>query len=369
MQFTSFTLPDIKDSDLNSEKERRQILEYLYQLTEQLRFVLTNIDEENLSAELAGKIDNNDAINTLSGEIKDAYGNIASLARTSKDLTSRISTAEGNISTLTQTAISLTSRISTAEGNISTIDQYAHSLTLSVSNGTDNSIIKLMAGSVQIASQTIKFTGNIIFASNLTDGVTQINGGNILTGTVAAARIDVDNLYVKHLSSQGANFVSLDAVNGLCHLGGDYIRVNGVEFGYVKGTYQVSVVPSYSGGYGNVGVGDYYWDQVKADKLYYISFCRQWSARKYKTDILDITDDDIGNIDSLSLVSFIVKADKTQTRQPGVLADNLYSVFPLAVSLDDDGEPDSVDYSKLCVLALYEIKKLRARVRQLEETA
>ena len=37
MAFTGLALPDIKESDLNSEKERRQILEYLYQLTVQLR--------------------------------------------------------------------------------------------------------------------------------------------------------------------------------------------------------------------------------------------------------------------------------------------------------------------------------------------
>lgn len=44
MPFTGFSLPDIKDSDLDSEKERRKILEYLYQLTEQLRYVLSNLD-------------------------------------------------------------------------------------------------------------------------------------------------------------------------------------------------------------------------------------------------------------------------------------------------------------------------------------
>ena len=104
MALPSFTLPEIKDSDLNSGKERRKILEYLYQLTEQLRYVLSNLDEENLAPALAEKLDGSQAVAALSGEIRDAYGNIAALRRTAQSLSSEITAVDGRVSTVEQTA-------------------------------------------------------------------------------------------------------------------------------------------------------------------------------------------------------------------------------------------------------------------------
>ncbi len=53
MMFSGFQLPNITDSDLRTEKEIKEIKDYLYQLQEQLRFVLNNIDLDNLSKDLA----------------------------------------------------------------------------------------------------------------------------------------------------------------------------------------------------------------------------------------------------------------------------------------------------------------------------
>lgn len=53
MMFSGFQLPNITDSDLRTEKGIKEIKDYLYQLQEQLRFVLNNIDLDNLSKDLA----------------------------------------------------------------------------------------------------------------------------------------------------------------------------------------------------------------------------------------------------------------------------------------------------------------------------
>ena len=56
MAFNGFTLPDLSGNKLESKKERQQILEYLYQLGEQLRYTLGNLDQNNLSRGLSQTI-------------------------------------------------------------------------------------------------------------------------------------------------------------------------------------------------------------------------------------------------------------------------------------------------------------------------
>ena len=79
-------------------------------------------------------------------------------------LSTRVESAEGNITTLTATANGLTTRVESAEGDVTTIKQWADSLTLSVANGDSSSTIRLMAGSTEISSGSIGFTGVVTFS-------------------------------------------------------------------------------------------------------------------------------------------------------------------------------------------------------------
>lgn len=103
-----------------------------------------------------------------------------------QSITSTVQGIDGRVSTVEQTANGLTSTVQGLSGSVSTLEQKVDSFTLSVSNGTSSSTIKLMAGTTQLSSQAIKFTGNVIFASDLTDGETTISGDNILTGEISA---------------------------------------------------------------------------------------------------------------------------------------------------------------------------------------
>lgn len=49
MAMLNLTLPNFNESDLSDEKQRRRIMNYLVKLDEQLRFVLSNLDEENVT--------------------------------------------------------------------------------------------------------------------------------------------------------------------------------------------------------------------------------------------------------------------------------------------------------------------------------
>lgn len=199
----------------NSTGDKLTAIEnYLKMLLEQLRYTLANLDEGNFNeAGLSGIADmitdpiiarmqdENDNIMQLivgpdgiGAQLSDAKGNISSLQSTASALQSRISNAEGSISSLTQTAASLDSRISDLDGAVSEISQTVNGITLSVSNGEKSSTITLLANGTEISSQTISFEGNVVFESELADGTTEINGGCIRTGTIAADYIDLYGL-------------------------------------------------------------------------------------------------------------------------------------------------------------------------------
>ena len=292
-------------------------------------------------------------------------------------------TAEGVQSTVTKDNI------------ISTINQSAESVSIDASKinltgyVTVNSLkaggtTQIDGGRITtgtIAAERINLTGYVTVNSLGAGGTTQIDGGRITTGKVAAARIDVDNLYVKHLSAADGTFSgTLQAVNGtfLGTLQGvsgyfntlstssgavnfytNYIDISGVQIGYAAQYSDVCVVPT-GAGVGNIGVGDYYWDQVKANRF------AQASSERYKKNILNAADSDFSDIAEIRIVTYENKNGKSG-RQIGVIAEELYKVFPYAVCLNDAGEPDGVEYGKLSLLAIEAIQKLERRVKKLEE--
>ena len=243
------------------------------------------------------------------------------------------------------------------------------------------STINQSAESVSIDASKINLTGYVTINSLKAGGTTQIDGGRITTGKVAAARIDVDNLYVKHLSAadgtfsgtlQGVNgtflgtlqgvsgyFNTLSTSSGAVNFYTNYIDISGVQIGYAAQYSDVCVVPT-GAGVGNIGVGDYYWDQVKANRF------AQASSERYKKNILNAADSDFSDIAEIRIVTYENKNGKSG-RQIGVIAEELYKVFPYAVTLDDNGIPDGVEYGKLSLLAIEKIQKLERRVAVLEK--
>lgn len=102
------------------------------------------------------------------------------------EIRTSIRDAEGNISTLQQTATSLSSRINGVDNRVTEISQSLDSITLSVSNGETSSTISLVKDGISLSSKTIRFTGQIIFEDNLSDGQTIISGDNIQTGEISS---------------------------------------------------------------------------------------------------------------------------------------------------------------------------------------
>ena len=119
---------------------------------------------------------------------------------------------------------------------VSEISLKMDSLTLSVSNDKTSSTLKLMAGSAQLSSAKITFTGVVTFDSLSTKGATEINGANITTGTISADRIDVNSLLVTKVYNQRKTRVLLESSSAeWVYLGGN--SVGTYQFGrtYIKG--------------------------------------------------------------------------------------------------------------------------------------
>lgn len=343
MAFTGFDLPDIGNSNLDSAAERRQILEYLFQLTKQLRYTLNNLGEENLSDEL-----------------------------------------NSTIQEASRSAVSVERIIRNVEGSVSKIQQTANSITLEVAKKVDAehiiSAINVSPENISIQSNRLNLTGYVTINSLKAGGTTTIDGGRIATGTVAAERIDVDNLWVKHLngangtfsgslSAASGTFTELTASNGAVKFTGNNINICGVEIGYVSYYSQVCVVPP-SHQTGNVGTGSLAWDQCVAKNLYSSGGgVNSYSMRKLKKNILNYPYDPTA-VDRLQPVTYIMRNDDTNTIRLGLIADDVREVEPLLVSsFQDESMPGSVltlDYSRVSVLLINEIKALRKRVSRLE---
>ena len=152
---------------------------------------------------------------SLKTRVESAEGDITTLTATAEGLKTRVTDAEGNITTLTATANGLTTRVESAEGDVTTIKQWADSLTLSVANGDSSSTIRLMAGSTEISSGSIGFTGVVTFSdlSTWQQDKTIINGGNIPTGQIHnsdySTVYDLDNAWIRMGASDG-NRVYID---------------------------------------------------------------------------------------------------------------------------------------------------------------
>lgn len=205
--------PNLREGTADEKIEK--IGSYLYMLLEQLRYSMGNLDAKNFNEsglnEIASLItepvyarieDEEGRLSELSvtaeglvSRVSDAEGSISSLAQTANGLSSRVQNAEGNISSLTQTANSLQAQITSLDGSVSSrISETLNGITLEVTNSEKKSTLKLLSGSTQLSSETIQFTGDVVFASDLSSGTTEVSGDCIRTGVLDTKYIKLRNL-------------------------------------------------------------------------------------------------------------------------------------------------------------------------------
>lgn len=89
------------------------------------------------------------------------------------------------------------------------------------------------------------------------------------------------------------------------------------------------------------------------------------SSRKYKENIVDMAEDS-SPVMELRPVTFTLKDHEDQSKQFGLIAEEVYEVMPELVVLDKLGKPQTVQYHNLPAILLNEIQKLQKRIEALE---
>ena len=226
-QYNMSPLPDLQTGGTLEEiyENQKTIKNWLFQLNEQLRYNLYNMEVENFTQQtvdqltsvsedveaqlqvLDGKItaavtaadgrfsELQIDIDGITARVGDAEGNISQLQQTATSITSTVQDMQGNISVLQQTATSLTSRVSDAEDNISSVEQTAEKIDWVVASGTSASNFTLTSHMASLIAEEVEIqTDNLVISSIRygtsvrvqcsADGVDIYSGsGNITMGT------------------------------------------------------------------------------------------------------------------------------------------------------------------------------------------
>lgn len=246
-QYINDPVPKYRQDDLN--KTTKDLHGYVTGLSDQLQYLLANLDADNIPelpdiikrlSDAEGNITNFEltaqglkltvqdhenrltkvtiTVEGIETSVGDMKGNLSELKQTVDGIRTRVQNAEGDISTLTQTANEIRTQVADNKGNISSLQQTASSLSVQVSNNA-NSISSLritanglesrvsdLNGKYSSLKQTVDgfdFTGMVTFSDldreleeyptnrDLERGRTVIDGACISTG-----QIDVDYIYL-----------------------------------------------------------------------------------------------------------------------------------------------------------------------------
>jgi len=106
-----------------------------------------------------------------------------------------------------------------------------------------------------------------------------------------------------------------------------------------------------------VGSANAYIDPITGELM------RSTSSERYKTNIHDLGID-TSKVYKLRPVSFNEKT--TGESHTGLIAEEVYEIFPELVEVDKEGRPDGVRYQLLSVLLLQELKKIKEELEQLK---
>ena len=175
-----FKLPNFNDNQLDDAKERKQIKEYLVLLTRQLKYILNNIDVENLASGLSKSIsDNGAAVNKVSQDLRDIGG------------------------------------------AISKVEKNATQLSLNAENRERSCILVLKMAESELARVTIQFTGNFVTDTQLEHKGYVTDAELEQKGYVTATELAQNG--VSKITGATGTFSSLSSASGSTQLDGSHV--------------------------------------------------------------------------------------------------------------------------------------------------
>ena len=243
-------LPAFAPDDLNDPRARRRIVSYLYRLAEQVKYLSTHIDGENMTddfqqemvstasasvrGELSGtltkfetQIEQNareistkasqTEVNALGEEIETAS---SEFSQTASQLSARVTTADGKASQALQTANGFSARITNAEGDIASLELSLSGVVASVEGNrlvfdSNGLTIKNAAG------ETVFFSSAITGTLNITGNINAA-GGTIGGFTIGDNSITAPNGVKLYSSGNFSTVNNLQLSSGTDGFGRDY---------------------------------------------------------------------------------------------------------------------------------------------------
>ena len=219
MAAINISMPTFGADDLNDPKARQRIISYLYQLAEQVKYLSTHIDGENMTDdfqqemistasasvrdELSGtltkfetQIEQNareistkasqTEVNALGEEIETAS---SEFSQTASQLSARVTTADGKASQALQTANGFSARITNAERDIASLELSLSGVVASVEGNrlifNANGLTIKNAQGQTVLSQNAG-TGNLTITGNITATSGTIGGFTIGNNSITA---------------------------------------------------------------------------------------------------------------------------------------------------------------------------------------
>lgn len=317
------------------------------------------------------------------------------------------------IQELSVTTNQLLSRLNYYDGtNVtmeSAIAQSAHSIALTVSGsagqgtsaGIEISILDADGNVIDSADGNIALSGNVVFKSNLTDGVTQISGDNIKTGRISDPNNNtVFDLTTGTLTMQKGSIYLANTSGNYVAIEDGTIKANRYTFSSSRSSstvYSWVYADTYRGAVGNIiwtggqvgaeaqihGYGIHsrapaYWGTTGTAGYaeMYCSECHQYgnsSDRKFKRDIEYLDEDICYDITmGVKAVSFVHKTDETNRRRYGFIAQDLKEIIDNhdlkwdIVKYNDTLDGYELEYTEMIPVLAMTVQKMQKEIDALK---
>lgn len=283
----------------------------------------------------------------------DAAKDTADTAKDTADTAiSRITVAEGSIT-------SEVSRAKAAEESLSSsITQTANSISLKVSKGSVISEINQSSESVTIKASKIDFNGLVTANSYfqiLTNGSMKATSGTIGGWTIASTYLKAGNITLKSTGVIQIGNVTLSSVSNAFTIKSG-VKIYCGTSSYSDGTdrFQIYNLQHVTSGGHMVFASD-------GATVAYLSS----SSKRYKDHIADMTLNEAKKILDVPVIWFKYKENYLSPtdwlngkKLPGFYAEDVYSIFPEAAQLNEEGKPEDWNFRILIPLMLKLIQNL-----------
>lgn len=290
----------------------------------------------------------------------DAAKNTADAAKDTADTAK--DTADTAISRITVAEGSITSEVTRAkaaeESLSSSITQTANSISSKVSKGSVISEINQSSESVTIKASKINFNGLVTANSYfqiLTNGSMKATSGTIGGWTIASTYLKAGNITLKSTGAIQIGNVTLSSVSNAFKIqSGVKIYCGTSSFSDGTDRFQIYNLQHVTSGGHMVFASD-------GATVAYLSS----SSKRYKDHIADMTINEAKKILDVPVIWFKYKENYLSPtdwlngkKLPGFYAEDVYSIFPEAAQLNEEGKPEDWNFRILIPLMLKLIQNL-----------